>query len=356
VLHAVERSWLPYPAVIAHVYSSGDAYTARRTRRLRRFRPVPSLGSVTVTAGRAPRWLYRATQRLYALDILRGGNLAAWLQGAPDPQFRLRRGQLSRPWYTTLVLELPPLPLNVAELDKAMEQEAVLAEAAILLAASSSANVIAKRELRGLFLQRGDGKWVKTPQFELFAPTVGVGHSEAALRASMFAAQTAFGSWRAPAPGAMRIDWALKALLTEEPWSQFVWLMFSLEQLVREHHGSQRRPDELARAEAEAYVRAVDPNSSMRWARPTITMRFAAVAAQLSPASGAADTATFYTLKRWRDSMLHGTASEAPAGAMRQAARELTLRYNTLATLFEPLDGSICIPGGAPSRRRPVGS
>ncbi len=344
MLQAVEPSWPLYPAVVAHVYSSADAYTSSRTRRLRRFRPVPSLGSIAVTEGRAPRWLLRATQRLHALDILRGGSFAGWLQGAPDPQFRLRRGRLNRPWYTTLVLEVPPLRPDVLELDRAMEHEAVLAEAAIVLAASFSANVIAKLELRGLFLQRGDGEWVKAPQFELFAPTVGVSHSDAVLCANMLAAQAAFDSWRAPAPGAPRIDWALKALLTEEPWSQFVWNMFSIEQLVREHHGSQRRPDQLARAEAEAYVRAVAPNSSMHWSRPTITMRFAAVAAHLSPASGAADTATFYTLKRWRDSMLHGTQSEAPGGAMRQAARDLALRYNRLVTLFASLS-----PTGPPA-------
>ncbi len=322
---------MTYPAAIAQVYSSPDCYAAT-SGTLGSFRPSPSLGQLRVTVGRAPRWLFRARMRLYALDILRGGSLAGWLQGGPDPQFRLPAREFSRAWYTTLVLELPPVRLEAAELGKAVvEHEGVLDEAAVLLAANASANIIAKRELRGLFLQRPDGKWVKYPSFELFAPTIGLGHSEATLRVDLAAAEAAFRSWHVPAIGGTRIDWALKALLADEPWSQFVWLMFSLEQLVEEHHRSNRpTSDQLWRADAEAHVRAAVPDARLNWHKPSITMKFAALATHLSTASGAADTATFHRLESARDSMLHGSESEAPDGAIRQAARELTLRYNAL--------------------------
>lgn len=323
---------MTYPAVIAQVYSSVDSYTtATPTRRLRPFRPSPALGTLRVTVGRAPRWLFRAARRLYALDILRGGNFTGWLKGAPDPYFRLRRGQLSRPWYTTFVLEVPPVRVDPAEWDRAMEHEAALYEAAVLLAASASPNVIERRELRGLFLQRGDGKWVKCPQFEMGTPSVAIGHSEAALREDLLAAEATLRSLWAVRPAAMRIDWALKALLTEEPWAQFVWFMFSLEQLTDEHLRAKRPTrDQLVLANAEAFVRAAVPNASIRWSRPSITMQFAVVAALLSPGTGAADTATFHSLRKTRNKLLHGTQSDAPDGVTRQAARELALRYNEL--------------------------
>jgi len=57
----------------------------------------------------------------------------------------------------------------------------------------------------------------------------------AGFGATRLAAQATFRSLRAVRPTAMRIDWALKALLTEEPWAQFVWFMFSLQQLTHEH-------------------------------------------------------------------------------------------------------------------------
>lgn len=261
--------------------------------------------------------------------------MAAWLEGGADPQFRIRPGELGRPWYTTLLMELPPLRLDIADLDKAMDLEATLCEAAVLLAADSTANVIAKRELRGLFLQRSDGEWVKSPDFAAFAPTIGVGQPEAALQADVLAAAATLGSWRAPAVGAMRIDWALKALLTEEAWSQFVWLMFSLEQLVKEHHRMNRpAANQSWRTDAEAFVRAVNPDDPLNWRRPSVTLLFAGLAAHFSAASGAADTANFYGLKRARDRMLHGVQSQAPDGAARQTALRLTLRYNKLLTIF----------------------
>ena len=212
---------MSYRAVIAHVYSGPDSYAAR-SRKLGPFRPSPNLGSITVKMGRAPRWLFRARQRLYALDLLRGGSLARWLDGATDPKFQLPAGELGAAWYTTFTLELPPVQLNVVEMDDALAHETVLSEAALLLAADSTVNVIVKRELRGLFLQRADGKWVKCPEFEVFAPTVGVGHSKEALRAAVRVTDATFRSWSTPGSRSMRIDWALKALLTDEPWSQFV--------------------------------------------------------------------------------------------------------------------------------------
>ena len=323
---------MTYPAVIAHVYSSVDSYTtATATPRLKPFRASPFLGTLTVTVGRAPRWLFRATRRLYALDILRGGNFTGWLEGGLDPDFRLHRGELSRPWYTTFVLEVPPVRVDPAAWDTAMVHEATLHEAAVLLAANASANVIEKRELRGLFLQRGDGKWVKCPQFEMGTPSVAIGHSEGALRGDLLAAQATFRSLPAVRPATMRIDWALKALLSEEPWAQFVWFMFSLEQLTDEHFRAKHPTrDQLVLAGAEAYVRAAVPNASIRWSRPSITMQFAAVAAHLSPGTGAADTATFHSLLETRNRLLHGTQSEAPDGVTRQVARELALRYNKL--------------------------
>jgi hypothetical protein len=322
-----------HPAVIAHVYSSADSYAAT-PRSLTPVWPSSAVGSVTVEVGRAPRWLYRASQRLLALDILRDGSLATWLQGGSDPKFRLPAGRIGSGWYTTFILELPPVRLDVEELDKAMEHEAVLAEAAVLFAASSSGRVIAKRELRGLFMQRLDGKWVKYPTFETFPPTVGVGHPEAALQVDLRAAEVTLRSWRVGTAAAIRIDWALKALLTDEPWSEFVWLMFSLEQVIQDHQRSNRPTAATVwRANAEAYVRAVVPRTAPDWSRPSITMRFAALAAHLSPKSGAGDTAAFHRLKRIRDSMLHGTQSEAPDGATRLKARDLTLKYNKLFAL-----------------------
>lgn len=323
-----------YPAIVAHVYSSPDSYSGG-SRTLGPFRPSPSFGVVTVRVGRAPRWLFRARQRMYALNLLRGGSFVGWMEGAPDPRFRLRPNELKRPWYTTLAMAVPPIRLDFAEFDRAMELEAALAEAAVLLAADSTANVIAKRELRGLFLQRSDGKWVKTPEFGISAPTIGVGQPEAALVADALAATRTLGSWRAPAAGPTRIDWALKALLTEEPWSQFVWLMFSLEQVLQEHHRSSGpASNQPWRTQAEAFVRAVNPDDSLNWHRPSVTLLFAALAAHLSAASGSADTASFFGLKKARDRMLHGTQSAAPDGLTRQTARRLTLRYNKLFTMF----------------------
>jgi len=110
--------------------------------------------------------------------------------------------------------------------------------------------------------------------------------------------------------------------------------MFSLEQLANEHHNAHRpTADQPWRVDAEGYVRAVAPQSSLDWHRPSITMRFAALAANMSGASGAADTLSFYLLKKTRDRMLHGTQSEAPDGATTQVARDLALRYNKLFTL-----------------------
>ena len=328
-----------YAAVVAHVYSGPDSYSAG-SRTLGPFRPDPALGSVTVQVGRAPRWLFRARQRLYALDLVRGGNLLGWLEGSPDPRFRLRPNELDRPWYTTLTMELPPVRFDIAELDKAMEVELNLREAAVLLAADSTANAIAKPELRGLFLQRSDGKWVKFPDFELFPPTVGIGQSEPVLQADVTAASATLGSWRASDTGTRRIDWALKALLTEEPWSQFVWLMFSLEQLVKEHDRLSRGGvDRSWRSNAEAFVQSVNPSDSLNWRSPSVTLRFARLAAHLSPDSGATDTAAFFALKQERDRMLHGAQSQAPEGAARQAARDLTLRYNKVFTLHTSTAG-----------------
>ena len=326
-----------YRAIIAHVYTGPDSYAsssrAATSMRLGPFRPSPAHGPVTVTVGKAPRWLFRARRRLHALDLLRGGSLAAWLEGGADPRFRLQRGELSRPWYTTIAMELPPVHLDVVDLDKAMELEPVLYEAAVLVAADSTANVIAKRELRGLFLQRPDGNWVKTPEFELFPPTIGVGHANV-LAADMRAATGTLGAWHSSSSDGMRIDWALKALLTDEPWSQFVWLMFSIEELVRAHHRSTRPTDTQPwRQVADAYVRVVNPSERLDWRRPSVTLMFAGLAAHLSPASGAVDTASFHVLKKARDRMLHGAQSEAPDGATRQTARRLVLTYNKLFTM-----------------------
>jgi hypothetical protein len=68
-------------------------------------------------------------------------------------------------------------------------------------------------------------------------------------------------------------------------------------------------------------------------------MRFAALAAHLSPKSGAGDTAAFYRLKKIRDTMLHGTQSEAPDGATRLRGAGLTLKYNKLFTLSSSKSG-----------------
>jgi hypothetical protein len=109
--------------------------------------------------------------------------------------------------------------------------------------------------------------------------------------------------------------------------------MFSLDQLVEEHHSSQAMADPRSRADAERFVRAVVPKATLNWHTPSITMRFALVAANLSRRSGAADTMTFYRLKEARDRMLHGAQSEAPDGATSHLARDLALRYNRLLTI-----------------------
>ena len=283
--------------------------------------------------GPAPRWLFRAARRLHAIDLLRGGSLVRWLDGGSDPVFRLGPGELSRPWYTTLVLALAPVPIDLAQIDKALDREGLLAEAAVLIAADSTANVIAHRELGGLFLQRSDGEWVKFPTFEIFPPTVGLGQSEATLRADARGVEATLRSWNGMAARSLRIEWALKGLLSDEPWSQFVWLMFSLDQLVTEHHAGQPTTDPRMRADAETFVRSAIPNARLNWRSPSITMKFAALAANVSRASAAADTVTFYGLMKRRNRMLHGAELEAPDGATRELARDLTLRYNKLFSI-----------------------
>jgi hypothetical protein len=107
--------------------------------------------------------------------------------------------------------------LDFAKIDKALEHETLLAGATVLIAADSTANVIAKRELRGLFLQRSDGKWVKVPTFETFAPTIGIGHSEATMNVDIRSPEATIRSWSGTAPTSSRIEWTLKGLLSNEP-------------------------------------------------------------------------------------------------------------------------------------------
>lgn len=332
------RGLMTYRAILAHVYSSRDGYeSANPATALPPVRPSGA-GRLTVTVGRAPRWLFRASRRLQALDILRGGSFAGWLSGvAPDPQFRLRPGQLSRPWYTTLVFEVPALPVDVTEWDKAMEHEALLLDAAVLIASRSSANVIEKRELGGIFLQRTDGKWVKCPTFSLGTPSVLLHHADAELQADVLGIGEALRGWHfrpASQVGSTRTDWAIRGLLADEPWSRFVWMMFSLERLTQEHYVRMDATSrQRVRRMAERYVRDTVPNASVNWQRPSITMRFATVAADLSPATGASDTSNFHSLGRARNDLLHGATADAPEGATQQAALDLTLRYNALVAL-----------------------
>lgn len=326
-----------YPALLAHVYSSGDAYGTSRARHvLAGFRPNPSVGNLTIQVGRAPRWLYRARRRLFAINPLAGGNLAGWLAGThPAPPFRLRRGELSRPWYTTVLLERAPVGLTVQELDATIGHEAMLREAAVLLASEFSANVIERLELRGLFLQGATGEWVKTPDLVVRSPSIYVGRPDAALQSDLQGAQQALQTFYGGATSTRSwVDWAHRALLTAEPWSQFVWFMFSLEQATIAHYRWMSPPRrQTVRATAESHVRAALVNPNLNWSRPSITMRFSAMASDLSPSTAAADTNTFYRLRRIRDDLLHGTLADAPDGVHQSAVRVLAVRYARLVSL-----------------------
>ena len=139
------------------MYSSADSYSGG-ARRIGPFRPFAETGALSVVVGGIPRWLPSAVDRFLALDILRGGNLTAWLEGGHEPTGRRSSG-IQGTWHTTMILEIPPQPLHFAELDKAaLRFERVLDEAAVLVAGSAAAHVIGRRELRGIFLGRSDGK------------------------------------------------------------------------------------------------------------------------------------------------------------------------------------------------------
>jgi hypothetical protein len=241
---------------------------------------------------------------------------------------------LSRPWYTTLLLRLPPLEIDVRLWDEATEQEAALREAAVLLASQSTANVIEELELRGLFLQGVTGDWVKCPEFRVFDPSVHFGHPEAVLLSELQAAERTLHGLKIGTTQAPRwIEWAHQALLTNGPWSQFVWLMFSLEQLTQAHYQWMSVAHrEAVRANAESHVGAVVANPNLNWRRPSITMRFATIAEHFTPTTAAADTATFYGIRAIRDELLHGQRVDAPDGATRQTARALSLAYCRLVS------------------------
>jgi hypothetical protein len=242
------------------------------------------------------------------------------------------------------MLSIAPLPLDVKAWDRAVDAEGTLDEAAVLVASQFTANAISHRELRGLFLMRADGKWVATPRFTVLPPTIGLGQARTTLDADIANTSTLLRSWRSAPPGSGRIDWALKALLTDEPWSEFVWWMFSLEEASEEHRARHSFGAEAAWAsEAVAYVRAITPHARIDWRRPSTMLKFAAAAANLAPLEGASDMGTFYRLKQVRDRMLHGTQADAPETPVRRNARELCLRYNRLLTLRlwgEPALGS----------------
>jgi hypothetical protein len=316
------------------VYSSAEGY-ADASRSLRRFGAASVARNLSLRVGRPPRWLFRARSRLFAINPFRGGSLPDWLAGGSDPSFRLPRGLLDASWYTTFILALGSLPLDFRRLDAAMDSEAVLTDAVLLVAADMQANAIAKQELRGLFLQRSDGKWVKTPDFGIIAPTVSSSYDAVALRDDVAAAETSLQRWTSAAQQSLRADWALKALLADDAWSRFISLVFSLEQLIAEHR--RRRPvpaGDPRRVTAESFYATAGPGAMLTGKRRVaITLRFALVAADLSPSTGLTDTATFYRVKKVRDTLLHGKSTEAPDAATVSAARELTLRYNKLLSL-----------------------
>jgi len=326
-----------FPALLAHVYSSGDSYlTSRPARALSGFQPHPDVGQLTVEVGRAPRWLFRARGRFFAINPLSGGNFAGWLEGtAHDPKFRLRRGELSRPWYTTLVLEVAPVGLRVRQWETVRHWETVLREAAVLLASEFSASVIERLELRGLFLQGATGEWVKVPEFHVPSPSVYVGRQERELQEDLQRSQHALQVLQVGTSASPPwMEWVHRALLTEEPWSQFVWLMFSLEQASIACYGWMTPEQRQAfRTAAEGHVRGAVQGASLVWKRPSITMRFATVAAFLSATTAASDTAAFYRLRGIRDNLLHGTRADAPGGEDVRAARRLALTYVRLVSL-----------------------
>lgn len=250
---------MQYPAVVAHVYSSGQGYADRTSRTLGPFHASSAVGPLTVSMGAPPRWLFRARERLYRIRPMQGGSLAAWLSAdGPDPRVRLRPRSLDRAWYTSLILDVGLVSLDVTVTDGALAHEQLVREAAVLLASESSAHIIERLELSGIFLQRGDGEWVKLPRFELFPPSVYVEQTEDTLRRDVIAAEALLGSLQIESTDVVsrRIDWAMRALLASEPWSQFIWFMFSLERLAedvyRSMSGDQRQ---RVRPDAEGYLR-----------------------------------------------------------------------------------------------------
>lgn len=230
---------------------------------------------------------------------------------------------------------MAPVRLRGQELDATLRHEAVLREAAVLLASEFSANVIERLELRGLFLQGVTGEWVKTPELVLPSPSINVGRPEAALQSDLRGAQQALQAFTVGATSDPSwVDWAHRALLTTEPWSQFVWYMFSLEQATIAYYRWMPPPRrQVVRAAAESHVRAAVANPNLNWSRPSITMRFATTAADLSPTTAGADTGTFYRLRRIRDDLLHGSLPDAPDGTQQSAIRELAVRYASLVSL-----------------------
>jgi hypothetical protein len=230
---------------------------------------------------------------------------------------------------------MAPVGLTVQELDAAIGHEVTLREVAVLLASEFSANVIERLELRGLFLQGVTGEWVKTPEFVVPPPSINVGRPDTALQSDLQGAQQALQKFVVGATSNPSwIDWAHRALLTAEPWSQFVWFMFSLEQATIAHYRWISPPRrQTVRAVAESHVRAAVANPNLNWSRPSTTMRFSAIASDLSPTTAGADTGTFNRLRGIRDDLLHGTLVDAPDGTHQSALRELAVRYAQLVSL-----------------------
>jgi len=302
----------------------------------------------TIALGSVPTELFRARERLLALDLLRGGNLIGWLQGhaelevSEDEIQRRAEGRISDAnWYVTISIALAPAVVDGPSLVALEEWRGRLKPGLDVLAAyigaSMSATVLEEVVLEDPFVRRpGGSQWVKLPQFSAGSVRAIVGRDATRLATEVaelnqrLRSKVATHSYQATP---LILHWYLMALQQSDPRDQFLWAFFSLERLANETVDFH-----LTRADFQRLWPLAEPEilangtkvSSHKWRQreelPLIA-KFALTGADLAVANWPADVATFKELNKIRVDLAHGLSAVDPAPGPRADASTLTMKF-----------------------------